>query len=132
MCIGAQDPPLALSPTIVSVVSSGYWERSADHGSYRLIVENVGFEHVMSRVLAQWVAEPNDSSKKATVALQKELIPPLLFSFGAPTLTATKTGVRAALSGASPTSPIRRCHAPLICSQMVVSKRFNHAASSRA
>ena len=57
----AQDRAPNVSPTIVQVVSGGYWEAGPQHGIYRAIVENQGFEHVSSRLWLEWVAEPDDT-----------------------------------------------------------------------
>src|SRR6186713_464278 len=57
----AQDRAPDVSPAIVQVVSGGYWEAGPQHGIYRAIVENQGFEHVSSRLWLEWVAEPDNA-----------------------------------------------------------------------
>ena len=57
----AQERAPDVSPAIVQVVSGGYWEAGPQHGIYRAIVENQGFEHVSSRLWLEWVAEPDNA-----------------------------------------------------------------------
>lgn len=42
--------------SISSVVEGGRWTDGAATGAYRIVVEEVGFEHVSCRIRIQWVA----------------------------------------------------------------------------
>ena len=54
--------------SVESVVSGGYWEAGNGHGRYRVIVENIGWEHVTSRVYIEWIAERPHEQRLAVVA----------------------------------------------------------------
>ncbi len=44
-----------VDPDVMAVVEGGYWrEDGIGEGSYRIIVVSQGFEHVSSRVVAEW------------------------------------------------------------------------------
>jgi hypothetical protein len=40
---------------VASVVAGGYWKEGGSDGRYRVVVINEGWEHVHSRVYAQWI-----------------------------------------------------------------------------
>ncbi len=54
---GSGDPPevLGLGPQIASVNSGGWWTDDDDEGFYRVVLEDRGFEHVVSKVWVQWI-----------------------------------------------------------------------------
>jgi len=41
--------------TIYHIVSGGFWEHEGDHGSWRLIARNLGWEHTKSYLYIQWL-----------------------------------------------------------------------------
>ncbi len=47
-------------PQIETVVSGGYWSRSGQDGSFRLIIVSVGWEELASRVFLQWIRLDHD------------------------------------------------------------------------
>ena len=71
--VAAQDGAPNVSPAIVQVVSGGYWEAGSQHGMFRAIVENQGFEHVSSRLWLEWVAEPDDAQAANQVVTRVEV-----------------------------------------------------------
>lgn len=46
----------AADASLVRVLDAGRWTEGAAKGTYRIIVEEVGFEHVSCRVRIQWLA----------------------------------------------------------------------------
>lgn len=42
----------------VAVVAGGHWEAGAVKGTYRVVAESIGFEHVSCRVWIEWVTVP--------------------------------------------------------------------------
>jgi hypothetical protein len=57
----------ALDPSIRTVVSGGMWERAAVVGTFRIVVQNLGWEHTRSLVQVQWLA-PDDATQKLRIA----------------------------------------------------------------
>ena len=95
-------------PEVVSVVSGGHWEVNGRAGSYRVVVVNDGFEHVVSHALVQWVATPSSPDESPSVIASVE--PPLPFGQGAASLVATLKPVGSGqveirLSGSAATAP---------------------------
>ncbi len=47
---------------VETVISGGYWQvDDSAHGSFRVIIETGGFEHLISEARVEWVAEPTES-----------------------------------------------------------------------
>lgn len=95
--------PLRVDPGVEAVVQGGRWRQDAageggGEGVYRVIVANHGFEHVSSRVLAQWKADAGEDGT-ARIVHEAELVAPGLYSLGPPKLTPTAAGVRVELRG---------------------------------
>ena len=88
-----------VDPSVVSVVTEGYWRSGDLAGTYRVIVRSGGFEHVSSEVTAEWVAEPAASAKAQTIVASKTLVGGGAFSLGAPVVERIRSGVRVKLSG---------------------------------
>ena len=105
-------------PTDVeSVVSGGYWERGNESGRYRVLVLNSGFEHVTSRVLVEWLREPQAREATPEVVASEE--PKLPFGNGIASLGATLTPmgkgkVRIVVSGVISAEPTRKVKGVLI------------------
>ena len=57
----------ALDPTIRTVVSGGMWERATGVGTFRIVVQNVGWEHTRSLVQVQWLAS-DEATQKVRIA----------------------------------------------------------------
>ena len=45
----------ALPAQIETVASGGYWSRGAQDGSFRLVVQSVGWDDISSRAFLQWI-----------------------------------------------------------------------------
>jgi hypothetical protein len=52
----------ALAANIESVTSGGYWEAEGRRGRYRIVVQNIGWEHVHSEMTIDWIEEDPSSS----------------------------------------------------------------------
>lgn len=91
--------------SLAYVSTDGYWEYAGRRGSYRVLVFSGGFEHVSSRVVAEWVAEPLNAESTAAVVHEVEVVGPGFFSFGAPVLTRIDGGERLTLRGVDTHSP---------------------------
>ena len=50
----------ALPPQIETVASGGYWSRDGDDGSFRLVIESVGWDELASRAFLQWIRLDHD------------------------------------------------------------------------
>ncbi|PYI90702.1 MAG: hypothetical protein DME97_16090 [Verrucomicrobia bacterium] len=60
-----EDPQLAakaeaLPPQIETVASGGYWTRDKQEGSFRLVIQLVGWEELSSRAFLQWIRMDHD------------------------------------------------------------------------
>lgn len=94
----AQESP-AVDPSVVSVVSGGYWETPGNRGSYRVIVFRGGFEHVSTWVVAEWLREPQSSAEQETVKTSRQLVGPGFFSLDTPRLSISGDRVQVRLEG---------------------------------
>jgi hypothetical protein len=59
-------PIIALPSDVAYVASGGYWKTATDEGTYRIIVQTGGFEHIVSSAQVDWIAHPkgqNDPSR---------------------------------------------------------------------
>ena len=50
----------ALPPQIETVASGGYWSRSGQDGSFRLVIVSVGWDQLASRAFLQWIRLDHD------------------------------------------------------------------------
>src|SRR5688572_10945620 len=80
----AASPP---DPDIVFVASEGYWQHNGRGGHFRVIVRRLGFEHVGSQVIAEWVAEPSSPDQPYRIVSTTQLQGAFLGSLGVPQLT---------------------------------------------
>ncbi|MGN7830049.1 hypothetical protein ACTJI2_00320 [Pseudoxanthomonas sp. 22568] len=53
--------------TPATTISGGHWKADAREGTYRVVVESVGFEHVSCRVWIEWMSLP-EAGQPARVA----------------------------------------------------------------
>ena len=82
----------------VTVVASRDWPSGAA-GRLRVVVSTQGFEHVSSRVVAQWLA-PSDAPAAAwAIASSRTLVEPGFLAIGTPRLDAHGDAVRVELEG---------------------------------
>lgn len=56
--------------SVARVVQGGRWTDGAATGAYRIVVEEVGFEHVSCRVRIQWIGSAADGRPAKLVAKQ--------------------------------------------------------------
>jgi len=80
----AAEPVVPLA--VQSVLSGGYWREGDSTGTYRLVIERQGWEHLWSRLYVEWVAEPRDRDDDAKVVAMIQ--PPLPFGEGTTLLEA--------------------------------------------
>jgi hypothetical protein len=50
----------ALPPQVETVASGGYWSRDRQDGSFRLVIESVGWDELASRAFLQWIRLDHD------------------------------------------------------------------------
>ena len=62
LAFGDAKPAPALAANIESVTSGGYWEAAGRRGRYRIVVQNIGWEHVHSEMTIDWIEEALSSS----------------------------------------------------------------------
>lgn len=89
----------AIDPTVIYTNTGGRWDTTSGHGLYRVTVWNAGFEHVSSGVVAEWVADPQDSNESSKVIYASQLVELGLYSFQMPIISQLKEGVRIKLKG---------------------------------
>lgn len=89
----------SIDPTVVFTNTGGQWDTENGHGLYRVTVWNAGFEHVSSGVLAEWMANPQDSNESSKVIYATQLVELGLYSFQMPIISQLKEGVRIKLKG---------------------------------
>ena len=94
-----------IDASLTHAVTEGYWQVGSDGGAYRVLVFSGGYEHVSSRVVAEWVAEPKDAGAPPTVSAGHELVAFGSYSLGAPEVTRAKNGLRVTLKGVSTMMP---------------------------
>ncbi|MGF6177728.1 hypothetical protein [Ensifer sp. 4252] len=88
-----------VDPDVTAVVEGGYWrEDGIGEGSYRIIVVNQGFEHVSSRVVAEWKLGSNEK-ERAQIVHSLELVKGGFYSVGAPEIEFSRDGARVELEG---------------------------------
>jgi hypothetical protein len=63
---GAQQP-IAMSPDIAAVVTGGRWQSGALSGTYRVVVRNGGFEHVVSYAQVDWITDSSSRDEAPRV-----------------------------------------------------------------
>jgi hypothetical protein len=94
--------------SVVWVATGGSWQASNERGHYRVVVENMGWEHVASRVYIEWVAEYPE--KQRTTVLAAAMISELgtKWSVGLPKITPSKNGTSLELSAVHAYEPQKR------------------------
>jgi hypothetical protein len=60
----------AVPPQIETVASGGYWSRDRQDGSFRLVIESVGWDELASRAFLQWIRLDHD---KQTEVLERTI-----------------------------------------------------------
>ncbi|KSV83462.1 hypothetical protein N183_38175 [Sinorhizobium sp. Sb3] len=94
-----------VDPDVMAVVEGGYWrEDGVGEGSYRIIVVRQGFEHVSSRVVAEWKLAANEKGR-ARIIHSVELVKGGFYSVGAPEIEFSKGGARVELGGTATFAP---------------------------
>ena len=53
---------------LVATLEGGHWRSGDAKGTYRVILENVGFEHVSCRVWIEWLADARSGGAKSAAA----------------------------------------------------------------
>ena len=89
----------SVDPTVFFTNTGGRWDTVSGHGFYKVTVWNEGFEHVTSGVIAEWVADPQDSNDSSKVINTVQLVELGLYSFQMPIISQLKDGVRIKLKG---------------------------------
>ena len=92
--VDAQDQKIQMPvvpTTIASVASGGHWEADGKYGTYQVIVESAGWEHVMSRVHIQWIED--DPNQREAVIYKSATIKEVSWNctLDAPKFTSRKT-----------------------------------------
>jgi hypothetical protein len=94
-----------VSPDVVAVVEGGHWtEDGLGEGSYRVVVVSQGFEHVSSRVVAEWKLAPSERGQ-ARIVHSVELVNGGFYSFGEPEISVSAGQTIVELKGTATYSP---------------------------
>ena len=88
----------------VTAVANRDWP-SAAVGRLRVVVVAQGFEHVSSRVVAQWLVQSDAAGAAWTIASSRTLVEPGFLAIGAPRLDVHGGAVRVELEGAHTYQP---------------------------
>ncbi len=88
----------------VVAVASRDWPSGAA-GRLRVVVSTQGFEHVSSRVVAQWLAPSDAPAAVWAIASSRTLVEPGFLAIGTPRLDARGDAVRVELEGAHTYQP---------------------------
>lgn len=100
-----------VDPNVESVVEGGRWrEDRVGEGTYRVIVLKQGFEHISSRVVAEWKSEA-DESGDARIIHSADLVKGGFYSIGVPKVAFSKEGARIQLEGTATYAP----NATVVC-----------------
>ena len=93
-----------VAPDVVAVVEGGHWRQDGAEGSYRIIVVNQGFEHVSSRVVAEWKSTPNETGH-AHIIHSVELVKGGFYSMGRPNVVFSGDEAHVELEGTATYAP---------------------------
>ena len=64
----AEEPAPPIVPiSVQSVMSGGYWKEGNRSGTYRVVIEQQGWEHLWSRLFVEWITEPRGRNDAQTV-----------------------------------------------------------------
>jgi hypothetical protein len=60
--------PESIPVEIETVITGGYWAQGTAGGSYRVIIRTRGFDHLLSSLTVQWIADPDLNLPRRVVA----------------------------------------------------------------
>lgn len=98
----------AVTGAVVEVASGGFWREHDRRGRLRLIVEEVGWEHLGSRVWLEWIWEVGDEQRLRVVARKEILELPADLRYSNIRIRPSKQGNIVTLVGRPSTGPSRR------------------------
>ena len=91
-----------------TIIHGGHWIAVTSHGTYRVIVRNIGYEHATYRVMAQWVEDSETGSEKPRVKWTATLVEGCLCAFDSPAVVQQSDGLHLVLTGQNQAgSPVR-------------------------
>jgi hypothetical protein len=67
----AAQSPVVIPVDVEAVVTGGFWKTATSQGSYRIVIQTAGFEHAVSQLQVDWIAEPEGNDKSARVVASK-------------------------------------------------------------
>ena len=97
--VAGDEPRAPLADADVVAIASRDWPSGAA-GRLRVVVVAQGFEHVSTRVVAQWLLPSDDERAAWTVARSRTLVEPGMLALGVPRLEASGDALRVELAGA--------------------------------
>lgn len=56
---------------VETVLTGGFWKSANLKGRFRVVIQSGGFEHVVSQLQVDWIAEPEGNDKPARVVASK-------------------------------------------------------------
>ncbi len=102
---------MLVDPDVFSVVSQSWPNRS---GVLRVVSRAVGFEHVSTEVVAQWLEPDDDRDDRWSIAASETLVAPGMLALGAPQLSVQGEVIQVSLEGVHTyelANRVRRCFA---------------------
>lgn len=91
--------PLSIPLEVRTMVSGGYWETPAEHGVYRVIIVESGWEWVTCTASLEWIAERDETGSRQVVSsLEITEIPAGTWSLGVPEFVFGEQGFGTVLS----------------------------------
>jgi hypothetical protein len=68
---GSAQSIVALAPEVTYVTSVGRWKTETNEGTYRVVVQTGGFEHIVSEAQVDWIADSKNSSDLPKIIVSK-------------------------------------------------------------
>ncbi len=94
-CLDAADDtrqPPSLDAAVSYVAAGGRWQVADEQGGYRVIVRDLGFDHVMSRVWLEWLSQSVDGPRVRTSVPIVEINQHVGLSVGSPIVLVSPKG----------------------------------------
>jgi len=63
--------PVPIPADVETVVTGGFWNSASSKGTFRVVIRSGGFEHVVSQLQIDWIADPEGNDKPARVVASR-------------------------------------------------------------
>jgi hypothetical protein len=69
--LGNAQPVIEIPSNVTHVASGGYWKTATEEGTYRVIVQTGGLEHIVSHAQVDWIARSRDQNASPRIITSK-------------------------------------------------------------